>query len=130
MTDNNYEKQESSCTGSSRHLGQKIMYFLIGGGIGAGIALLFAPKRGSELRGDIADMAVKGYDETVATANQLKRRTANYYKAAKETGDEVLNVVVDGASAVKKEVGKDVERIGAIVEDTAKRAVGSASRLT
>lgn len=128
MTDSNYENQESSCTGSSRHLGQKIMYFMIGGGIGAAIALLFAPKRGSELRGDIADMAAKRYDEAVETANQLKQRTAEYYKAAKDTSNEVLHVVVDGASAVKEEVSKDVEKIGAIVEGTAKRAIGSASR--
>ena len=128
MIDNNYENRAMSCTGSSRHLGQKLMYFLIGGGIGAATALLFAPKRGSELRGDIADMATKRYDETLAAANQLKQRTAEYYEAAKETGSDVLEVVVAGASAVKEEVSKDVEKIGAIVEDTAKRAVGSASR--
>jgi gas vesicle protein len=101
---------------------------MIGGGIGAAIALLFAPKRGSELRGDIADMAGKRYDETLAAANQLKDRTAEYSKAAKETGSEVLEVVVAGASAVKEEVSKDVEKIGAIVEVSAKRAVGSANR--
>ena len=33
----------------------KLTYLLIGGGIGAIIALLFAPKSGVELRGDIAD---------------------------------------------------------------------------
>lgn len=130
MTNNNNENRELSCTGSSRHLGQKFTYFMIGGGIGAAIALLFAPKRGSELRGDIADMASKRYDETLATANQLKQRTAEYYKAAKETGSEVLDLVVEGASAVKEEVSKDVEKIGSIVEDTAKRAIGSASRST
>ena len=130
MTGNNYENRESSCTESSRHLAQKFMYFMIGSGIGAAIALLFAPKRGSELRGDIAEMAAKRYEETVESANQLKQRTAEYYKAAKETGSEVLDVVVAGASAVKEEVSKDVEKIGAIVEDSAKRAVGSAGQTT
>ena len=47
-------------------------------------------------------MAIKRYDETVETANQLKQRTAEYYKAAKETGDEVMNVVVDGAPSRKR----------------------------
>ena len=128
MIDNNYENSGLNCTGSSRHLGQKFMYFMIGGGIGAAIALLFAPKRGSELRGDIADMATKGYDETLEAANKLKRRTSEYYQAAKETGTEVLDVVVEGASAFKDEVSKDVGKIGAIVEDTAKRVARTAGQ--
>ena len=128
MTDNNYESRELRCPGKSRHLAQKFMYFMIGSGIGAAIGLLFAPKRGSELRGDIAEMAAKRYEETVEMANQLKQRTAEYYKAAKDTSGEVLNVVADGASAVKEEVSRDVERIGAIVEGTAKRAIESAAR--
>ena len=130
MTDNNYENRVLSCTGSSRHLGQKLRYFMIGGGIGATIALLFAPKRGSELRGDIADVASKRFDETLAAANQLKHRTVEYYEAAKETGSEVLDVIVAGASAVKKEVSKDVEKIGVIVEHRAKGAVRSAGQST
>jgi gas vesicle protein len=108
---NNCENREVECVGFSRSLGTKLLFLMIGGGIGAAIALLFAPKRGGELRGDIADMAGKRYDETVATANQLKRRTAEYYKTAKETGSEVIDVIVAGASAVKEEVGKDVEKI-------------------
>jgi gas vesicle protein len=104
------------------------MYFIIGGSIGAGIALLFAPKRGSELRADIADVAAKRYDETLEAARDLKRRTADYYEAAKETGNEVLDVVVEGAAMVKQEVAKDVEKIGAIVEDSAKRVVRSSSQ--
>ena len=42
----------------------RLTYLLIGGGIGAIIALLFAPKPGSELRGDIADVTRKGIDKT------------------------------------------------------------------
>jgi gas vesicle protein len=128
MTDNNSENKQSACTGSSGHFGQKLMYLMIGSGIGAAIALLFAPKRGSELRGDITDTAAKRYEETLATANHLKRRTTEYYEAAKETGSEVLDVVVAGTSAVKEEISKDVERIGAIVEESAKRVVRSAGQ--
>ena len=36
-------------------ISNKLTYLLIGGGIGAVIALLFAPKSGQELRGDLAD---------------------------------------------------------------------------
>jgi len=126
MTNNNaYEYRESSGAGFARNAGQKLLYFMIGGGIGAAIALMFAPKKGSELRSDIADMTAKGIDQTTAAANQLKQRTAEIYKTAKETGSEVLDVVTAGATAVKEEVTSDVEKIGAIVENSAKRAVGS-----
>ena len=40
----------------------RLTYFLIGAGIGAVVALLFAPKAGNELRGDIADGARKSVD--------------------------------------------------------------------
>jgi gas vesicle protein len=105
--------------------GEKLLFFMIGGSIGAVIALLLAPKKGTELRRDIADMTAKGIDQTTAAANQLKQRTAEIYKTAKETGSEVLEVVTSGASVVKEEVTSDVHKIGAIVESSAKRAAGS-----
>lgn len=126
MTNNNaYEYRGASCTGYARKAGEKLLFFMIGGGIGAAIALLLAPKKGTELRRDIADMTAKGIDQTAAAANQLKQRTAEIYKTAKETGSEVLDVVAAGASAVREEVTSDVEKIGAIVENSAKRAVSS-----
>jgi len=42
-------------------VGSKLTYFLAGAGIGAVIALLFAPKAGRELRGDIADANAAQY---------------------------------------------------------------------
>ena len=47
-----------------------LSYLLIGGGIGAGLALLFAPKAGSELRGDISAQEVSDCNdaETVGLA--------------------------------------------------------------
>ena len=44
---NEYDREDANAS-------TKLTYLLIGGGIGAVIALLFAPKSGQELRGDIA----------------------------------------------------------------------------
>ena len=122
MANNNaYDYRGSSNTG----YGEKLLFFMIGGSIGAAIALLLAPKKGTELRRDIADMTAKGIDQTAAAANQLKQRTAEIYNTARETGSEVLEVVSSGASAVKEEVTSDVHKIGAIVENSAKHAAGS-----
>ncbi|NJM52639.1 MAG: YtxH domain-containing protein [Blastocatellia bacterium] len=51
-----YEKEETSAT-------TKLTYLLIGGGIGAILALLFAPKSGQELREDIADATRKSLEK-------------------------------------------------------------------
>ena len=126
---NNYENRGTECTHFAGRTAQKIMFFMIGGGIGAALALLFAPKSGSELRTDIAAMAEKGYNETLAAADKLKETSLKYFEAAKETGSEVLDVVATGASALKTEVRKDAQNIGAIVEDSAKRVADTAKSM-
>ena len=68
----------------------KISYLLIGGGIGAVIALLFAPKSGEELRGDIADVTRKGIEKSKETAAQLQERAGEYYEVSREKASELL----------------------------------------
>ena len=46
----------------------RLTYFLVGAGIGAVMALLFAPKSGEELRSDIADATRKGIDKSKEAA--------------------------------------------------------------
>ncbi|MGB8510002.1 MAG: YtxH domain-containing protein, partial [Pyrinomonadaceae bacterium] len=43
-------------------LSTRLTYFVIGGTVGAIMALLFAPKSGRELREDLADATRKGVD--------------------------------------------------------------------
>jgi gas vesicle protein len=62
---------------------------LIGGGIGAVIALLFAPKSGVELREDIADATRKGLEKGKETAAQLQERAGEYYEVGREKASEL-----------------------------------------
>lgn len=117
------ESQESTCVSFSNGFGQKMMFFLIGGGIGAAVALLFAPKSGVDLRGDIADAAVKSYDESIEAANRLKTQGSAYYRSAREKGSEILDIVSARAAAVKEELGSDAEKIVEIVECPVKATV-------
>lgn len=117
---NNYESQEVECGSLYKEIGQKLTFFLMGCGIGAVTALLFAPKPGRELRDDIADLAGKSYEKTLETAKEMKHRTTEFYETAKEKGSEVLDVVSAGASAIKNEVASDVEKIGSILEASRK----------
>ncbi|HYL97503.1 MAG TPA: YtxH domain-containing protein, partial [Blastocatellia bacterium] len=51
----------------------KFGFLLIGAGIGAALALLFAPKSGREFRGDIADAGKQGLD----TAGERVKRASD-----------------------------------------------------
>lgn len=76
----------------------KLTYLLIGGGIGAILALLFAPKSGQELRGDIADATRKGIDRTRETANQIGTRAGEYYEVGRQRASEYYETGREKAS--------------------------------
>jgi gas vesicle protein len=85
-----YEREDSSTT-------TKLTYLLIGGGIGAVIALLFAPKSGQELRGDIADATRKGIEKSRETASQLQERAGEYYEVGRERASEFYQTAQEKA---------------------------------
>ena len=62
-----------------RGLGSNLSYLLIGGSIGATFALLFPPKPGVELRGDLANAAQKGYDNSLDMAQKLMDQSCDLY---------------------------------------------------
>ena len=104
-----------------------LMYLLIGGGIGAALALLFAPKSGTELRSDIADMSKRGYDEAVERAQQLRDQTADIYRSVKDKADEIFN----RASTEMAETGDINSAAQSVVDNvskTAQAAVDEANR--
>lgn len=88
-------------------VGSNLGYLMIGGGIGAALALLFAPKPGAELRGDIANAAQKSYDSTLDMAHKMMDQSRDLYtnlraKADQMTGgaasrleDQVMNKASD-----------------------------------
>jgi gas vesicle protein len=75
--DRDYDREDANVT-------TKITYLLIGGGIGAVIALLFAPKSGVELRGDIADATRKGIEKGKEAAAQLQDTAGEYYEVGRD----------------------------------------------
>ena len=69
--------------------GDKLVYFLIGAGIGAVTALLFAPKSGSELRSEIADATKKGLDYARDTSRDVSERATEYYQTGVERAQDL-----------------------------------------
>lgn len=78
----------------------KLTYLLIGGGIGAVIALLFAPKSGVELRGDIADATRKGLEKGKETAAQLQEKAGEYYEISRDRASELYQTAQEKAGAL------------------------------
>ena len=85
---------------SGDNISTRLTYLLIGGGIGAILALLFAPKSGQELRGDIADATRKGIDRSREAAQQLGDRAGEYYEATRARASELYSQASDKVSEV------------------------------
>ncbi|HUF03331.1 MAG TPA: YtxH domain-containing protein [Aridibacter sp.] len=81
-------------------VGTKLTYLLIGGGIGAILALLFAPKSGQELREDIADVTKKGIERSRETAAHLQEAAGDYYEVTRERASEALHSAQEKASEI------------------------------
>lgn len=105
----------------------KLTYLVIGGGIGAILALLFAPKAGNELRSDIADATRKGMDKTGELASQIsetaqtvyadtKTKAGEIYDSAKQTLNSAENAIGEIQGNLQNGVQKKVEQISASVE--------------
>lgn len=80
----------------------RLTYLLIGGGIGAVLALLFAPKSGQELRGDIADATRKGIDRSREAAQQLGDRAGQYYETGRERASELYSTASEKVGEVAR----------------------------
>ncbi|MBL8188323.1 MAG: YtxH domain-containing protein [Acidobacteria bacterium] len=76
---------------NSGNSGDKLVFFLIGAGIGAVTALLFAPKAGSELRSEIADATKKGLDYARDTGRDIGERAQDYYHTGVERATDLTS---------------------------------------
>lgn len=97
------EREETSAT-------TKLTYLLIGGGIGAILALLFAPKSGQELRGDIADVTRKGIEKSKEAAAVARERAGEYYEVTRERAGEYYQAAQDKAGELKEKATELTER--------------------
>lgn len=80
----------------------RLTYFLVGAGIGAVLALLFAPKSGEELRSDIADATRKGIDRSKEAAQQLGAKAGEYYDATRAKAGELYDTAGEYVEATRE----------------------------
>ena len=86
----NHESEETSAA-------TKLTYLLVGGGIGAILALLFAPKSGVELREDIADATRKGIEKSKEAAAQIQEKAGDYYEVSRDKATELYQTAAEKA---------------------------------
>jgi gas vesicle protein len=106
---------------SGDSISTRLTYLLIGGGIGAVIALLFAPKSGHELRGDIADATRKGIDKSREAAHQIGERAGEYYQTGRERAGEYYEATRDRASELYNQAAEKVGEVAHSTRDAATR---------
>jgi len=75
---------------------------LIGGMVGAAAALLFAPKSGKELRGDINEGASQVKDRAIELGNTAQEKGAVWKDKAYTTGAELKKKAMDTSSELTK----------------------------
>lgn len=103
------------------NISTRLTYLLIGGGIGAVIALLFAPKSGQELRGDIADATRKGIDKSRETAQHLGERAGEYYESTRERAGELYTQAASRASDIYSQASEKVGEVAQTAREAAAR---------
>ena len=111
----------------------RLTYLLIGGGIGAILALLFAPKSGHELRGDIEDATKKGIDRSREAAQQLGDRAGEYYEATRGRAAELYTQAAERVGEVAQTAREAAARQGGTVAaaiDAGKKAYQEEKRKT
>lgn len=86
-----YDRDETSAA-------TKLTYLIVGGGIGAILALLFAPKSGQELREDIADATRKGLEKSKEAAAQFQEKAGEYYEVSREKAAELYQTAAEKAA--------------------------------
>src|SRR6267378_6890575 len=102
------------------NISTRLTFFLVGAGIGAILALLFAPKSGQELRNDIADATRKGIDRSREAATQLGNRAGEYYEATRERATEFYDTAsekaAEAAASAREAASRQVGSVSAAIE--------------
>jgi gas vesicle protein len=118
---------------SGENVSTRLTYLLIGGGIGAILALLFAPKSGHELRGDIADATRKGIDRSREAAQQLGDRAGEYYEATRGRAADLYSQAAERVGEVAQNAREVASRQGGTIAaavDAGKKAYQEEKRKT
>jgi gas vesicle protein len=95
--------------------------FLLGGLIGAGIALLYAPKSGRETRKDITKAARRVKKDTVELVEDTIQNVDDFVSTVKDHASDIIERGVELSDSAKKEIIKSLDHGQKIIEKQKKR---------
>jgi len=91
--------------------GSMLLSFLLGGIVGAGLALLLAPQSGEETRKKIRDLAEDVKDKAAGYADKTKDKITSYVGDGKEYYEQKKSLVKSAIDAGKEAYDKEKERL-------------------
>ncbi|MBI1747071.1 MAG: YtxH domain-containing protein [Acidobacteria bacterium] len=99
----------------SDNSGNNVIFFLVGGAIGAAIALLFAPKSGAETRALLSDKAREGREYLATKSQELKEQASTLVDKGRDvvsSQKERLSTAIDaGRQAYREEKDKVTSQV-------------------
>jgi gas vesicle protein len=91
--------------------GTVLVSFVAGAAIGAGLALLYAPKSGSEMRETIADFTEDAVDKIKEYTKEAQEKIKTAIDDGKETIIEKKSILASAIEAGREAMSKEKERI-------------------
>jgi gas vesicle protein len=86
----------------SENGGSKVAYFLVGMGVGAIVALLFAPKSGEETRKYISGKADEGRDYVATRGKEVRQQAEEFVEKGKDFVTKGKERLADALEAGKQ----------------------------
>ncbi len=93
--------------------GTVLLSFMAGAAVGAGMALLYAPKSGKEMRETIADLTEDAVDKIKEYAKDAQDKIKTVIEDGKETIVEKKSILASAIEAGKEAMQKEKERYSA-----------------
>lgn len=88
-----------------------VVSFLAGAAIGSGLALLFAPKTGKEVREQIRDLTEDAVDKIKEYARDAQDKIISTYDSGKDLVMEKKSIITSAIEAGKEAMEKEKERL-------------------
>lgn len=98
--------EERGYSGSAVALG-----FILGGAIGASLAMLFAPESGRRTRERLRDFAADMRDKTIDLSEDLRDKAEDAVERSREVYEEKKSILSAAVQAGKEAVQRERERL-------------------
>ncbi len=96
---------------SGRSTSSIILAFFIGGLVGAGVALLFAPQPGKETRQKIKELAEEAKGKAIKCADEVKGKVTSTVEKGKGLVEEKKSLITTAVEAGKEAYAKEKEKL-------------------